>query len=125
MGWSVRRPTDARPPRHAGRVKKPPGGDLSSDIGDSCCNRPRSSEQGRCGDEQKAHCGGSDIKSLRQSIYFRKNPMISKRITAPMTAFTMAARMPPTRTSPINGSSQPAIVVGAVLGTCNHPELRE
>src|SRR4030095_7618983 len=39
---------------------------------------------------------------------FLKNPTTTKRITAPMTALMIAATMPPTRTKPASGKSQPA-----------------
>ena len=42
---------------------------------------------------------------------FFKNPITSKRITAPMTALTISATMTPTRTDPIRGKSQPAMKV--------------
>src|SRR5260370_29038685 len=51
---------------------------------------------------------GSDPRRDRR--YFLNKPMMISRITAPMTALTMAARMPPTRTNPIIGSSQPAMM---------------
>src|SRR5262249_6702736 len=36
------------------------------------------------------------------------NPIKSKRITAPMTALMISATIPPTRTNPTRGKSQPA-----------------
>jgi hypothetical protein len=37
------------------------------------------------------------------------SPITNKRITAPATAFTISATMPPTRVNPICGKSQPAM----------------
>jgi hypothetical protein len=38
-----------------------------------------------------------------------KSPMTAKRITAPMTALIISATMPPMKTNPIRGKSQPAM----------------
>jgi len=38
-----------------------------------------------------------------------KSPITAKRITAPMTALIISAPMPPMRTNPIRGKSQPAM----------------
>jgi hypothetical protein len=46
---------------------------------------------------------------MRPSAYFLKNPTMSSRITAPMTALMIDAMMPPPMTNPIIGKSQPAM----------------